>query len=298
MFHMPNCTVVVILSGSSCGDSCQISTVVSTDLSSIESEGSITSYNVSPGGNRYYIPSCVGDIGIPFVNQIFESLDKGYKFYKEYGRLGGFSVRKTTEKTDDNGTILLKHYVCSCEGFNDPKKDQVVKKRRTVSRRCGCKAKFVLKYMSPGKYFVFSFVEQHNHVLASETGRQFLRSSREMNTNLRNIIFDASKVNIGCSKTFSFVKEMVGGYSNVGATLQDFINFNRDLRAFVGERDSQMLLDKFKVMQETSESFYFAYDVDSAGHLLKLFWADPIGRRNFEVYGDAVSFDATFDTNK
>ncbi|KAK1386236.1 hypothetical protein POM88_023971 [Heracleum sosnowskyi] len=292
--------------GSNCGDSSRtstgISTIVSTDISSIGNEGSVTSYTESPGGNRYYIPSSVGEIAIPFTHQVFESLAKGYKFYKDYGRLGGFSVRKTTEKRDDDGkTILLKHYVCSREGFNDPKDDsgdKVVQRRRTASQRCGCKAKMVLKYMVGGQYFVFSFVELHNHPLASETGRQFLRVNREMNINLRNIVFNSSKVKIGCSTSFSFAKELAGGYSNVGATLRDFRNFNRDLKAFVGEKDGQMLIDKFKVNQENSKSFYFAYDVDSAGHLTKLFWADPIGRRNFELYGDAVSFDATFDTNK
>lgn len=32
--------------------------------------------------------------------------------------------------------------------------------------------------------------------------------------------------------------------------------------------------------------------------MTKLFWADSVARRNYEIYGDAVSFDATFDTNK
>ncbi|XP_017247124.2 protein FAR1-RELATED SEQUENCE 5-like [Daucus carota subsp. sativus] len=91
---------------------------------------------------------------------------------------------------------------------------------------------------------------------------------------------------------------MVGSYANVGATLRDFRNFNRDLKCFVGVRDGQMLIDKFKVTKESSKTFYFAYEVDSEGHLTKLFWSDVIGQRNFELYGDAVSFDATFDTNK
>lgn len=58
------------------------------------------------------------------------------------------------------------------------------------------------------------------------------------------------------------------------------------------------MIDKFKFMQESSKGFYYAFDVDSAGYLTKLFWADAVGRRNFELYGDAVSFDAIFDTNK
>ncbi|KAK1378660.1 hypothetical protein POM88_025404 [Heracleum sosnowskyi] len=140
------------------------------------------------------------------------------------------------------------------------------------------------------KYFVFSFVEQHNHPLVLKAGQQFLRAYREMTFGLRSIVFYHAKVNIGCTKSFS--------YANVGATLRDFRNLNRDLKQYVGERDGQMMIEKFKVMQETSKSFYYAYDVDSVGHLTKLFWVDAVGWRNFELYGDAVSFDATLDTNK
>lgn len=288
--------------GSVCGDSSRISIAggTSVDLPSTESENSVNNYTFSPGGNMYFIPSFVGDHGVPYTNQIFASLDEGFNFYKAYALLGGFSVRKTTEKTDDDGTVILKHYVCSCEGFNDPKdnSEKVVKKRRTSSRRCGCRAKMVLKFMSPDKYFISSFVEQHNHPLTTEKGRHFLRASRKMDTSLRNICYNGAKVNIGCSKSFSFAKEMYGGYANIGATLQDFRNFSRDLKLFIGDNDAQMMIDKFKIIQESSKGFYYAYDVDANGHLNKLFWADSIGRRNFELYGDAVSFDATFDTNR
>ncbi|XP_063935349.1 protein FAR1-RELATED SEQUENCE 5-like [Daucus carota subsp. sativus] len=282
--------------GSSCGDSSNVS--VSIPVSSTESEKSVTNCIVSPGGMKYFMPTSVDGSQVPFQNQSFDSLDKAYNFYREYGRLGGFDVRKTTEKRDADGTIILKHFVCSKEGFVDGSHSEGIRQRRTVSRRCGCKAKVVMKIRSQNRYYIFNFVELHNHPLASESGRQFLRSSREMTVSLRSFVFDAAKVNIGCSKAFSLVKEMTGGYSNVGATLRDFRNFNRDLKEFVGERDGQMLIDKFKVLQETSKSFYFAYELDGDGHLTMLFWADPTGRRNFEIYGDAVSFDATFDTNK
>ncbi|WOG86405.1 hypothetical protein DCAR_0205609 [Daucus carota subsp. sativus] len=207
---------------------------------------------------RYFMPSIVAGSDVPFRNQSFDSLDNAYKFYKDYGRLGGFDVRKTTEKRDADGTIILKHFVCSKEGFNDGSHCEENRQRRTVSRRCGCKAKVVMKIMSQNRYYVFNFVELHNHPLASESGRKFLRASREMTVR----------------------------------------TFDRDLKEFVGEKDGQMLIDKFRVLQETSKSFYFAYELYDDGHLTMLFWADATSRRNFEIYGDAVSFDATFDTNK
>ncbi|XP_074323430.1 protein FAR1-RELATED SEQUENCE 2-like [Apium graveolens] len=201
---------------------------VVTDVSSTESESSSRNYTISPGCNIYYIPSCVVENGVPYTNQVFESVD---------------------------------------QGFNNPKDDpKVLNKRRSVTHRCGCKAKMIL--------------------------------NREMTTSLRNICYNSAKVNIGVSKSFSFAKEMYGGYANVGALLQDFRNFNTDLKLFIGDKDTQMMIDKFKRIQDKFKSFYYAYDVDSYGRLTKLFWADSIGRRNFELYGDAILFDATFDTNR
>ncbi|XP_074305614.1 uncharacterized protein LOC141640832 [Silene latifolia] len=44
--------------------------------------------------------------------------------------------------------------------------------------------------------------------------------------------------------------------------------------------------------------FFFDYDVDSDGSLSKAIWADGIARRNYSVFGDVVSFDPTYSTNK
>nr|XP_017239785.1 PREDICTED: protein FAR1-RELATED SEQUENCE 5-like [Daucus carota subsp. sativus] len=293
--------------GSSYGDSSvvnrgvdDVTSVGSSILSSNRNEESGTSYSISSAGQKTYIPLNVPDVSKPTINQCFQSLDQGFIFYKEYGRLGGFDVRKGTEKRDESGIVSIKHYTCSKEGCNDFRSTldsnlSKVKRRRTGSTRCCCKAKIVLKVNEDREYFVFKFDEVHNHPLVDESGRQFLRSSRQMTISSRNFVFDAAKVNIGCSKAYGLMKEMVGGYSNVGATLRDFRNFNRDLKCYVGEGDGQMIIEKFKVLQESSSSFYYAYELDETGHLTKLFWADAICRRNFEVYGDAVSFDATYN---
>ncbi|XP_074271542.1 protein FAR-RED IMPAIRED RESPONSE 1-like [Silene latifolia] len=44
--------------------------------------------------------------------------------------------------------------------------------------------------------------------------------------------------------------------------------------------------------------FFFDYDVDSDGSLSKAIWANGIARRNYSVFGDAVSFDLSYSTNK
>lgn len=255
---------------------------------------------MSPGGQHYFVPTGVEDIWIPYVNQCFDNLDKAVNFYKDYGRFAGFDIRRASEKKSDDGTVVLKHLVCSREGFIVGNKGLTAacNRRRTMSSRCGCKARLVLKYVAGGKYMVLVFIEEHNHRFTSEVGRQFLRVSRQMSAASQNFVFDAGKVNIGPSRAHSLMKEMVGGYANVGATSREFRNFNRDVKVHVGVRDSQMILENFRVKKEVCESFFYAFDVDSDGDLIRLFWADPVARRNYELYGDAISFDATFDTNK
>ncbi|KAK1351230.1 hypothetical protein POM88_054547 [Heracleum sosnowskyi] len=237
---------------------------------------------VTPGGHKYYVPISVEDDLKPFISKSFQSLESGIAFYSEYGVLSGFSVRLSAEKThSDEGS-----------------KSKVGKRMRTKSGRCGCEAKLVLKF-SPGNiYYVSNFVEAHNHPLVPEDCRHFLKGSRKMSTCSMNFVFDASKVNIGTMKSFIMMKELVKGYENVGATSREFRNFDRDLKMFIGVVDAQMIIEKFKVKQETDPGFFYAHDVDPAGNLTKLFWADSMARRNYELYGDAVSFDPTFNTNK
>ncbi|KAK1351942.1 hypothetical protein POM88_053823 [Heracleum sosnowskyi] len=114
-------TKIVDNQGSICGDKSRLSSDVSSDVStgSTGSEGSVNSYMLSPGGRRYFKPT-VDASRIPFRGQVFETLEKGCKFYTDYGALSGFDIRKTTEKTtEDKKTVLLKYFVCNREGFND-----------------------------------------------------------------------------------------------------------------------------------------------------------------------------------
>ncbi|XP_074291360.1 protein FAR-RED IMPAIRED RESPONSE 1-like [Silene latifolia] len=59
-----------------------------------------------------------------------------------------------------------------------------------------------------------------------------------------------------------------------------------------------MFMEHFKELLVNRPGFFFDYDVDSDGSLSKAIWANGIARRNYSVFGDAVSFDPTYSTNK
>ncbi|CAH9137030.1 unnamed protein product [Cuscuta epithymum] len=99
-------------------------------------------------------------------------------------------------------------------------------------------------------------------------------------------------------KSYRLFKEFVGGYANIGATAVDFKNFKRDLRAYIEGVDAQMLIDKLFKKQELCSTFLFEYDADENDQLTRLFWCDPIARKNYAFFGDVISFDATYGTNR
>ncbi|CAH9112161.1 unnamed protein product [Cuscuta epithymum] len=172
------------------------------------------------------------------------------------------------------------------------------KQRRRVSNRIGCKARLVLRFAGANTYMVTLFEEKHNHCMASSSSMPFLKVNRKLDIGHQKFFLNCVKANIGTTKCYRLYKETVGGYSNIGATSVDFRNFKRDLKAYIVGVDAQMLVDKLFRKKEVSSAFAFDYDIDESDQLTRIFWADPVCIRNYALFGDAVSFDATYETNR
>lgn len=265
--------------------------------------------------SNLWIPKVFDDKVIPYPGLQFTDIESCFQFYTEYGRQGGFEVRKSTQKVRQ-GIIVTKYIVCSKAGHHETSMsknlaaksdsshssstiDVQLKCRRTVTKKCECNAKIILKYMGLNCYAVSSFIEGHNHPLTSASDKEFLRSNRCMTSFERRFVLDSAKSNLGPYRAHNLCKSISGSYSSVGATAVDFQNWMRDIKLYIGKHDADMLLQKFENKRDTSDGgFFYEYQTDSNGHLTRLFWCDVRGRRNYDVFGDVVSFDATYRTNK
>ncbi|XP_074313224.1 protein FAR-RED IMPAIRED RESPONSE 1-like [Silene latifolia] len=127
--------------------------------------------------------------------------------------------------------------------------------------------------------------------------RRYKRKSGVAERSSQSLSFAIEKLKIGATKTYKTCKEQVNGLENIGASLNDFKNFHRDVKCFIHERDGQLFVDHFKEMTETRIGFYFDYDLDDDGSLCRAIWADGTARENYKIFGDAVSFDPTYSTN-
>nr|GEW65288.1 retrovirus-related Pol polyprotein from transposon TNT 1-94 [Tanacetum cinerariifolium] len=87
------------------------------------------------------------------------------------------------------------------------------------------------------------------------------------------------------------------GYDKVRGTPGDYRNFKRAVNLFIRDRDARMIFDKIINRQLHVPEFSFEYHV-LHDELVSMFWADDTMKCNYAVFGDVVSFDATFRTNK
>ncbi|XP_074277879.1 protein FAR1-RELATED SEQUENCE 5-like [Silene latifolia] len=149
----------------------------------------------------------------------------------------------------------------------------------------------------PAGYIVDQFREVNNHPLYPVKNREFQKLLRDIHDYIKRIIIDHTKLNIGPTLSYIILKEYSNGYHNLGASLIDFKNIKRDVKCYIGDNDASMFIGNFKRLAET-QGFYFAYDLNGSTCLTKVFWADQEAINNYKIFGETISFDPTYGTNK
>ncbi|XP_022040195.1 protein FAR1-RELATED SEQUENCE 5-like [Helianthus annuus] len=266
--------------------------------------------HLSPNsGKKTYLPE-VDESLKPKDKMTFDTVNNAFLFYQKYAMASGFTARKSSQYTH-HGVIKSKWFVCSKEGTKPLKAIDTSKKidtsnngskrksvRRVPSIRTGCEARMCVKLMPSNLYEVYSFNEAHNHFFVAEGDRHLLPANRGMNYMQEQAVNALSALNIGPVKAFNIMRTLYGGFDKVGATKNDFKNFKRDLNKYISEFDADMMIKRLMRKKEYMPNFSMEYITDEGGVLRGLFWADEDAKRNFSVFGDVVSFDATYRRNK
>ena len=212
----------------------------------------------------------------------------------------------------------MKYFVCAREGVkpsgnktnedptlknnnlqNGESQTKVIKRRKRASQRCGCLARLRIRRTPENKWVVYKFLEKHNHRLVREEDYMYLKVSRKLSFPQQQLLYHLSTANLGPTRTWKVFKEMYGGFENIGVTDVECRNYKRNLTNFIGGRDAQMVVDKLLSRQEFVDNFSVEFKKNKADKtLVGLFWADEQAKQYYETFGDVVSFDATFRSNK
>jgi zinc finger SWIM domain-containing protein 3 len=99
--------------------------------------------------------------------------------------------------------------------------------------------------------------------------------------------------------SYEFMGRQAGGKDVLGYTKQDQKNYlhnKRQRELKYGEAES--LLRYFQKQKRENSSFYYAIQLDAAEHITNIFWEDAQMIIDYKLFGDVVSFDTTYRTNK
>ncbi|XP_050388042.1 protein FAR1-RELATED SEQUENCE 5-like [Argentina anserina] len=259
------------------------------------------------GSNSIAIPSIIdGETNLePYEGMEFESEEAAKAFYNSYARRIGFSTRVSmSRRSRRDGAIIQRSFVCAKEGFRmdksenrDPECEGRVKRPRAETR-VGCKAMLVVKIQDSVGWIVSSFVREHNHELVPPDQVHCLRSHRHVSGAAKSLIDTLQGAGIGPSGIMSALIKEYGDISKVGFTERDCRNYMRSSRQRTLGGDTRVLLDYLKNRQAKDPAFFFSVQGDLDQCMSNIFWADPKARSDYAYFGDTVTFDTTYRSNR
>ncbi|XP_052625885.1 protein FAR1-RELATED SEQUENCE 5-like [Lactuca sativa] len=237
---------------------------------------------------------------IPFKGLIFKSLNLPIKMYSKYAEIGGYDVRLSTQSRFDNKIIKKKHVICNHVGKHKKKScdtlgtSGVRRKRNSNSRAIGCEAKIIFEsvYGTPD-YKVFQFDELHNHPLKKRSNLK----KGQMSYSEKEFIVHASTSKIGPTMAHKLRATLRGGYEFVKPKVVDYKNLRRDINRVIGYKNAQMIVNTMNDRRAHYPNYSFEFNCQD-DVLDCMFWADEMEKAYYAEFGDVISFDATFRTNK
>ncbi|KAJ1689547.1 hypothetical protein LUZ63_013702 [Rhynchospora breviuscula] len=144
---------------------------------------------------------------VPHLGKEYQTLDEAWSAWRDYGGRIGFGVRLSYgHKSEKDGVITSKVFLCSCEGKRVADKRDYMTKRPRAETRTGCQVRLQIKLnRKTQKYKVVEFVSQHNHPL-QPPGACYLIPRVDCNNGLRDVQKRAMKYGSAIAMTKYFAK--------------------------------------------------------------------------------------------
>ena len=140
---------------------------------------------------------------------------------------------------------------------------------------------------------------QHNHLLQTPETSHLMTSQRKISEAQACEIEMADKSGIRPKIAHELAGRYVGGTSNLGYTCRDHKNYLRTKRQNeLKHGEAGSLLQYFQNKVVENPSFKYVFQFDSEDQITNIFWADAKMIIDYAHFGDVVSFDTNFGTNR
>ncbi|XP_022862756.1 protein FAR1-RELATED SEQUENCE 5-like [Olea europaea var. sylvestris] len=233
---------------------------------------------------------------VPEVGMKFNDENELFDYYKKFAYAEGFPFRKRNSKKDDDGIVRYVTLTCSREGKRSSTTIGSLKPQPTI--QTGCKARLTASMDSRGIWRINIVNLEHNHKTSPSKSRLY-RCNRELSAHVKRRLQVNDMAGIPLHKSFNSAVVEAGGYENMACMEKDCRNYIEQVRRLrLREGDAVAIQSYFSKMQATCAPFYFSMDLDEDSRLKNVFWADNRSRQAYKEFGDVVTFDTTYLTNK
>ncbi|KAL9681833.1 hypothetical protein QQ045_013622 [Rhodiola kirilowii] len=238
----------------------------------------------------------------PYIGMVFGSADEVLRHCHEYGQANEFQIRirsseriKGTSTTnevfiernshiEDFSNCTRLRLVCSKEGKFKSKSNNP--QRATNTTVTGCQFKVNASACPDGLWKLTRVLLEHNHP-CNPANSKFMKNYKYISAKNKKTVLENDMA----------VK--YGGHDNVPFDERDcrnLISKNRRLRLQQG--DFEAMRRHFCEMISSNSNFFYMYDTDKNGTLKNVIWADGRSRAAYKDFGDVVSFDTTYVSNR
>ncbi|KAG2726407.1 hypothetical protein I3760_01G111200 [Carya illinoinensis] len=225
---------------------------------------------VSPGTPHVVTSSDGGDdiIEEPKSGMEFNTFEDLLVYYKQYAKSSGFGVMTQRSERADDQSVRYVTLGCARGGKARIKSSNPANPRPTGKTDCKTR---INALRIEGKMRLTTVNNAHNHVISPQKSR-FFRCNREVSETVKRVLDTNDLAGIRMNKSYG---SLVVGAGGAGA-----------------------LRDYFMRMQFKNNGFFALMDLDDDGRLKNVFWADPRSRVAYKYFGDVVTFDTTYLTNR
>jgi len=143
-----------------------------------------------------------------------------------------------------------------------------------------------------GNYEVTDLILVHNHILHLPQTFHLMASQRK--------ISKVQAFEIRPKAAHELASRQVGGPMNLSYTCRDHKNYlqSRCQRELAYGHQAGSMLKYFQHKICENPSFHYALQLDIEEQITNIFWADAKMIIDYAHFGDVVTFDTIFDTNK
>ncbi|WOL02412.1 protein FAR1-RELATED SEQUENCE 6 isoform X1 [Canna indica] len=251
-------------------DSFENKVVISANNNADDNEK--TEHNLPDGDNK----EVQGDDLTPRLGMTFRTREEVCNFYKAYAMAVGFGV--AVQKSSFATSGQCRRVIIACSKVGKGKTDACYKARQ--SAKTDCQAKIVAKASGDGLLHLVEVNNEHNHPVNPSTAR-FLNCYKKM---------------AGSRK-----QEPTGQANGQGSCQPDDLEGGDSTkigRLKLAKGDDDAVYQFFANMQNKDPNFFYLVDLNDHGCLRNLFWADGRCRTAYQYFGDVISIDTTFLTEK